>query len=56
MISEKYYTISEVSNILGVHVDTIRMWDRQGKIKSVRIGNGWRRFPESELKKIIGEE
>jgi len=55
MIKDKLYTISEVSHILGVHIDTIRMWDRQGKIKCVRVGDtGWRRFKESEIMRVIG--
>lgn len=52
--TEKYYTISEVSNLIGVHVDTVRAWDRAGKIRSVRIGAGWRRFPSSEIDRILG--
>jgi excisionase family DNA binding protein len=54
MKTEKLYNITEASNILGYHIDTLRMWDRQGKIKSVRVGNGWRRFPQSEIDRILG--
>lgn len=53
METERNYTISEVANILSVHVDTIRMWDAQGKITPIRVGNGWRRFPQSEIDRIL---
>jgi len=53
-MTEKLYTISEVSNILNAHPDTIRTWDKKGKIKTVRVGNGWRRFPQSEIDRILG--
>lgn len=29
----KYYTIHEVSKILGVSAQTLRNWDRSGKLK-----------------------
>lgn len=53
-MSEQLYTISEVSEMLKAHPDTIRAWNRDGKIKSIRIGNGWRRFPQSEIDRILG--
>jgi len=55
MTTDKLYTTSEVSNILSVHADTIRMWDRKGKIKSIRVGEtGWRRFKQSEIDRLLG--
>lgn len=44
-----YYTTKEVADILGVHVETVRRYLREGRIKSVRLGNGpraERRIPE----------
>lgn len=55
-MTEKLYTISEVSNILNAHPDTIRMWDKQGKIRSIRVGAGWRKFPQSEIDRILKGE
>ena len=36
--------IGEVSKKLGLHPDTLRNWERQGKIKSVRTPGGHRRY------------
>lgn len=49
------YTLSEAANLLGVHPDTVRRWDNTGKIRSIRVSGGWRRFPESEIKRVLGE-
>lgn len=55
MENERMYNISEVSKILGVHKETVRIWHRAGKIKTVQIGQGWIRIPESEIKRLLGE-
>lgn len=56
MLPELRYTISEAANLLGVHPDTVRRWESTGKIKSIRVSGGWRRFPESEIKRILEGE
>jgi len=50
---EKNYSPREVAAILGVAVHTIQVWDRQGKIKCVRLPSGRRRIPESEVKRLL---
>ncbi|MFW6219916.1 MAG: IS607 family transposase [bacterium] len=42
-------SISEASKILGVTSKTIRLWEKQGKIKSHRTEGGHRRYLISEL-------
>ena len=37
-------TIGEAARILGVSVDTIRRWERDGKITGTRTLGGQRRF------------
>jgi len=32
------YKIGEASRILGVHPNTLRKWEKEGKIKAIRIG------------------
>jgi len=54
--SEKMYRIGEASSLLGVHPNTIRRWEKEGKIKIVRIGGGHRRIPESEISRILSQE
>ncbi len=36
---KKFYKISEVSKILGVHQQTLRNWERNKLIKPLRAGN-----------------
>jgi len=53
---EKLYRIKEALEILGVHPKTLRRWAREGKIKVVRTVGGIRRIPESEIRRLLGEE
>ena len=39
---------------MGVHPNTLRKWDKQGKIRVVRTVGGRRRMPESEVERLIG--
>ena len=32
----EYYSVSEAAKTLGISVDTLRRWDRQGRIKAER--------------------
>ena len=51
---EKLYTIRDACKILQIHPTTLRVWDRGGKIRCVRMQNNFRRVPESEIKRILG--
>jgi excisionase family DNA binding protein len=53
-MSEKLLTLQEACRRLGVHPNTLRKWDRQGKIRVVRTVGGRRRIPESELERLMG--
>lgn len=46
--------MKEASEILGVSVRRLQIWDKEGKIRCVRTPGGRRRIPESELKRILG--
>jgi putative resolvase len=50
---EKNYSPREAAAILGIAVHTIQVWDRQGKIRCVRLPSGRRRIPESEVKRLL---
>jgi excisionase family DNA binding protein len=50
---EKLYKMNEASSLLGVHPNTIRRWEKQGKIKSIRAGAGHRKIPEGEINRIM---
>jgi len=49
----RLYRVGEASTILGVHPNTIRRWEKQGKIKTIRVGAGHRRVSESEISQIL---
>jgi len=45
------YLVHEVAKELGIHVNTVRNWERQGVIHSQRDYRGYRIFSETELLK-----
>ena len=50
-------TIKQASLFLNVHPNTLRNWDKQGRLKSVRIGaRGDRRFAKSSILNIYQPE
>ena len=50
----KLYTIRDACKILQLNPNTLRKWDREGKIKCIRPSNNFRRVPESEINRILG--
>jgi putative resolvase len=42
-------TIREASDLLGVSIKTLRRWEKQGKISSIRTPGGHRRFRRQDL-------
>ncbi|MEW6222960.1 MAG: MerR family DNA-binding transcriptional regulator [Candidatus Hadarchaeota archaeon] len=50
---EKLYRIGEASILLRVHPNTLRRWEKQGRIKTIRVGKGHRKVPESEINRIV---
>jgi len=53
-MTERLLTLSEACERLCIHPNTIRKWDRQGKIRVVRTVGGRRRVPESEVERLMG--
>jgi len=43
-MTDKYISGKKASNILGVHQRTLHNWDRKGLIKTIRSGEGDKRF------------
>lgn len=49
-----FLTIQETSSLLHCHPNTLRMWDKSGLLKAVRIGNrGDRRYKKKDIMKIV---
>lgn len=48
-----FVTVSEAAELLGVSTKTIRRWEKEGRIKSVRTEGGHRRF---EVRSLLGNK
>ena len=49
-------TITEVSEMLKVHPNTLRKWDKKGILKAVRFGQrGDRRYKKEDIEKLTNE-
>lgn len=53
---DKLYNISKTSEILDVTPKTLRIWDKENKLKPVLTSGGHRRYKESDINKILGIE
>jgi putative resolvase len=42
-------SIQDASDLLGVHLDTLRRWEEEGKIVAERTSGGHRRYNVSKL-------
>jgi molybdopterin-binding protein len=51
----EYYSVSEAAKTLGVSVDTLRRWDRQGRIKAERDQSNRRVISAAEIDRLRGE-
>lgn len=51
---DKLYSISKTAKILDVTPKTLRIWDKEGKLKPVLTSGGHRRYKESDINAIIG--
>ncbi len=51
----EYYSVGEAAKALGISVDTLRRWDRQGRIKAERDASNRRIVPASEIDRLRGE-
>jgi len=49
-------TLKEACEILKVHPNTLRDWDKKGILKAVRIGvKGVRRYRKEDIEKFIAK-
>jgi molybdopterin-binding protein len=51
----EYYSVGEAAKALGISVDTLRRWDRQGRLKAERDASNRRIVPASEIDRLRGE-
>ena len=53
MKNDKLIGIDKVSEMLGVSKDTLRNWDSNGKLKSIRTRGGHRRYNLTDILNIV---
>lgn len=57
---DELLTIHQAAKILKVHIGTLRRWDREGKLKAVRIGSrrgiGDRRYRKEDIESYIRQK
>jgi molybdopterin-binding protein len=46
--------LGEAARAIGVSADTLRRWDRAGKLRTVRDDAGRRRVPPDEVERLAG--
>jgi molybdopterin-binding protein len=49
------YRIGEAAEILGVRVETLRRWERDGILQTTRTGGGQRLVSASEIARVLAE-
>jgi molybdopterin-binding protein len=53
-MSKEIYSASEAARALGISLDTLRRWDRQGLIETMRDAGNRRQVPASEIERLGG--
>lgn len=54
-MEEQLLPVGEACRRLKIHPNTLRKWDREGKIRTVRTQGGKRRIPVSEVERLVRE-
>lgn len=50
----KLLTIRQAAEVLNVHVETLRRWDKAGKLKAIRVNErGDRRYDPKDIEVIL---
>jgi len=49
------YRIGDAAAVLGVRVETLRRWERSGKLRTRRSAGGQRLVPASEVARLLAE-
>ena len=54
-MAREFYSASEAAKTLGISVDTLRRWDRQGRIKTKRDTGNRRLVSAAEIQRLRGD-
>jgi molybdopterin-binding protein len=55
-VGKETYTASEAARALGISLDTLRRWDRQGRVRVERDAANRRVVPAGEIERLRGSE
>lgn len=56
MVMSKYLSLSETAELLGKSKETLRRWDREGKLPAVREPmSNYRMYPKSQIEDIFSD-
>ena len=53
--AERPFTVQETAEFLKVHINTVKRWIKEGRIKAVKIDRHWR-IRRSEIDRILDGE
>jgi molybdopterin-binding protein len=56
MPRQRHYTAAEAARTLGISLDTLRRWDRAGRIRTERDSANRRLVPASEIARLRGTD
>ena len=54
-MAKELYTASEAASALGISLDTLRRWDKAGRIKTARDGANHRVVSAAEIERVRGD-
>jgi len=54
-MAKELYTASEAASALGISLDTLRRWDRDGRIKTTRDSGNRRLVSAKEVERLRGD-
>jgi molybdopterin-binding protein len=55
-VNDRALSAGEAARALGISLDTLRRWDRQGRIRVKRDSANRRLVPASEVERLLGRE
>ncbi len=53
-MSKQYFTVEDIAEQLGVSVDTVRNWIKQGKLEAYKVGRDYR-ISREQFEKFMEE-
>ena len=52
---KQFYSASEAAKLLGISLDTLRRWDRAGRVKTARDSGNRRIVAAAEIRRLRGD-